>query len=720
MPHPLDLSLVRIYDTNETVVGAAFLVGDQHVLTCAHVLLSAGVKIQLPELPSEIIRLDFPLLAANKPRFARICLWDEAKDIAGLELTSDPPAGASPVRLINTEDVWDHKFRTFGFPAGYDDGVWASGVLKAKIGGDLIQFEDIKEQGSRVQPGFSGAPVWDETLGGVIGMVSSSDTDKKAKIAFCIPFDVLSVWDQVANRVVHEKSGAHLFVCYKRNAVPDQELVKVVSEKLTQQGHTVFTDTSIRSGVNWLDRIDDEIKKSDFLVVFISSASANSEMVQSEIRRAYEYRKLYGHPQILPVRIAYNDLLPYSIDAFLNPLQYVIWDNESDTERVLQEITQAIQGDLPIKAPIESKQFAISNLSEDGRIVQNDFLIAPLPQFDPRFLDNLETPGGAVKIRDNFYVEREADERLSKQVIRSGSTVTIRAARQTGKSSLLIRGIQHAKQAGTQVVHLDMQRVDSGHTASIENFIRYLAEYIVLKLKLDVDEIERHWRKGLSPQENLSNFFEDYVLDRSDKNILLAIDEIDLLLKTDFYGEFFALLRSWHNNRASDEQWDKLNIAMVIATEPYLLIPDNTQSPFNVGLTLYLEDFKAEQVKELNTKHGSPVASTDFSSMMELLGGHPYLTRKTFYALVTEKNNWKQFHKTVAQDHGPFGDHLRRLHWMIRDDKKLKDAFKLVTQGKPCPEDMVYKLLQAGLVKASGVVCKPRCELYRNYFENKL
>jgi hypothetical protein len=317
-------------------------------------------------------------------------------------------------------------------------------------------------------------------------------------------------------------------------------------------------------------------------------------------------------------------------------------------------------------------------------------------------------------------VEREADERLRKQVIRSGSTVTIRAARQTGKSSLLIRGIQYAKQAGTQVVHLDMQRVDSGHTASIENFIRYLAEYVVLKLKLDVDEIERHWRKGLSPQENLSNFFEDYVLDRSDKNILLAIDEIDLLLKTDFYGEFFALLRSWHNNRASDERWDKLNIAMVIATEPYLLIPDNTQSPFNVGITLYLEDFKAEQVKALNIKHGSPLASTDFSSMMELLGGHPYLTRKAFYTFVTEKATWNQFHKTAVQDHGPFGDHLRRLHWMIRDDKKLKDAFKLVTQGKPCPEDMLYNLLQAGLVKASGDVCKPRCGLYCSYFENKL
>jgi hypothetical protein len=39
-------------------------------------------------------------------------------------------------------------------------------------------------------------------------------------------------------------------------------------------------------------------------------------MVQAEIRRAYEYRRLQGYPHTPPVRVIYEGLLPYSIDAF--------------------------------------------------------------------------------------------------------------------------------------------------------------------------------------------------------------------------------------------------------------------------------------------------------------------------------------------------------------------------------------------------------------------
>ena len=718
MTDSLGLSIARVYSKNGAIAGTAFLVGDRHLLTCAHVIHAAGIVAGQTSLPSETITLDFPLLTPEKTCYARICFWDEGRDIAGLELTGDPPVGTSPVRLLKADHVWDDGFRSVGFPQGYNNGVWATGKIKGRTGGNLIQIEDVKETGYQVQPGFSGAPVWDQALGGVIGMVSSSDTDKKAKVAFCIPSDVLAVWDQVANKIGIAQQRARLFMCYKRHAQPDQQIVDALAAQLTQQGHTVFVDTTMRSGENWLERISAEIEQSDFLVVFLSNESAHSEMVQSEIRRAYELRKRNGHPQILPIRIAYHDLLPYTIDAFLNPLQYIVWEQDADTPRLLQELTQAIQGNLPVKAPVELS--APVAFSEDGRVLRGEKESAPLPAFDPRILNELDAPGGAVKLRDTFYIERDADARFKNQVLRLGSTVTIRAARQTGKSSLLVRGIQQAKQAGSRIVHLDMQQVDAQHLTSMAHFTRYLAEYIVRQLRLNPEIIDRSWHKGISPQDNLSNFLEDDVLDAADTSLLLAMDEIDGLLKTSFYGEFFALLRSWHNKRAADERWDKLNIAMVISTEPYLLIPDMTQSPFNVGLTLYLEDFSADQVQVLNTRHGSPVAPEHFPRFMALFGGHPYLTRKALYTLVTENRPWSQLEKTAADEHGPFGDHLRRFHWLIRDDEKLKDALKRVIKTNRCPEEMLYRLLRAGLVQASGDLCKCRCELYRIYFEGKL
>jgi hypothetical protein len=479
----------------------------------------------------------------------------------------------------------------------------------------------------------------------------------------------------------------------------------------------------LRTGEAWLEEIDSQIKVSDFLVVLLSEESADSEMVKAEVIRAYEYRKLQGKPHTLPVRIAYEGLLPYSIAAFLDPLQYVVWRGEEDNKRVGQDILAAIEGRMqkrpPIQARSEDEKLVIS---EDGRPVTDDTTLhPPLPEFDPRFLEELEAPGGAVKLADKFYIERNADTRLKREILKSGTTTTIRASRQTGKSSLLVRGMHHAREYGAKVVNLDLQRVDTDFLQTPDNFLHYLAEFIARKLRLDLAVVEKLWRGSLGPQDKLTYLLEDYILPESDAIVVLTLDEADRLLQTDFYKDFFSLVRSWHNSRALDEQWNKLNIVMVISTEPYLLIADMNQSPFNVGLSLYLKDFNEAQVLDLNQRYGSPVQEGDFPHLIRLLNGHPYLTRKALYTMVTERLTWTELARVAPKDQGPFGDHLRHNHWLLRNEPDLKEALKRIVHDERCKDEMAFfRLLRAGLVKGSGDVCKCRCELYRMYFEDKL
>jgi hypothetical protein len=345
----------------------------------------------------------------------------------------------------------------------------------------------------------------------------------------------------------------------------------------------------------------------------------------------------------------------------------------------------------------------------------------PLPEFDPRLLQELETPGGAVQLNDRFYVERDADARLKREIVKAGTITTIRAPRQTGKSSLWVRGVQHARQNGFKVVNLDMQRVDQDHLKRLDIFLRYLAEFTVRKLRLDDKQVERLWRGSLGPQDKLTFLFEDYVLPESGAPVVLAIDEADRLLETPLHNDFFALLRFWYNSRASDELWKRLNILMVISTEPYLLIADVNQSPFNVGLRLYLQDFDEAQVRDLNRRHGSPVPERDLVQSMTLLNGHPYLTRKALYVLVAEGWTWPELVRVAAADDGPFGDHLRRYHWLLRDEPDLKEALKQIIRHGRCEDESVFfRLLRAGLATRHGGVCRCRCDLYRLYFEEKL
>ncbi len=517
-------------------------------------------------------------------------------------------------------------------------------------------------------------------------------------------------------------TDTQIFICYKRHLVYDQQLAVYLQNFLAAQGCRVFIDLKLQPGQTWLEEIDRQIKTSHFFIALLSEEAANSEMVQAEIRRAYEYHKRQGHPYILPVRMKYEGLLPYKIDALLDPLQYVLWRSRADNQRVGRDILAAIANRLPPQPPLRTPPTSETIISEDGSlIIDENSLSAPLPAFDPRFLDELEAPGGTVKLRDKFYIEREADGLLKRQMIKGGALTTIRASRQKGKSSLLVRGVQHARQHGAKTVILDLQRIDSYYLTSYAAFLGYLAEFVAHKLQLDLALVQNLWAGSQGPQEKLTSIFEDYLLPACAVPLVLAIDEADSLLSTDFYNDFFGLVRSWYNSAAYEEQWDKLNLALVISTEPHLLIADLGQSPFNVGLKLYLENFSYNQVHDLNWRHGSPVAEADFPALMRLLNGHPYLTRKALYTLAAEGLTWADLTRRAAAEDGPFSDHLRRQLWLLRNESTLKAALSDIVHHQRCADELAFfRLLRAGLVQRDGDLYTCSCDLYHRYFVDKL
>jgi hypothetical protein len=205
----LESSVIRIYSNSGKVVGAGFLVSPKRILTCAHVVADAlGLPRKTAEMPDAEISLDFPILAAKQLFKARVVFWrpvnpDEfAEDIAGLELDSSPPEAAQPARLITSDDLWRHPFQVLGFPAGQPNGVWADGELRAGLANGWVQLEGVKETGYRLEPGFSGAPIWDETLQGVAGMAVAAEINRPdAKAAFMIPTKVLcAAWTELGEQ----------------------------------------------------------------------------------------------------------------------------------------------------------------------------------------------------------------------------------------------------------------------------------------------------------------------------------------------------------------------------------------------------------------------------------------------------------------------------------------------------------------------------------------
>lgn len=198
-------SITRIHHGNGAIVGAGFLVTDQYAITCAHVITqSLGIPQNTLDSPTDLISMDFPLIAPGEKLTAQVSFWlpvqpisttplKDGEDIAVLRLESKLPNLAQPAPLVAAEDFWEHPFRVFGFPQGCDMGVWASGVLRDKLGNGWVSMENVKVPGFPVEPGFSGAPIWDEKLAGVVGMtVAAERRREKVQAAFMIPTQILS------------------------------------------------------------------------------------------------------------------------------------------------------------------------------------------------------------------------------------------------------------------------------------------------------------------------------------------------------------------------------------------------------------------------------------------------------------------------------------------------------------------------------------------------
>ena len=209
----LEFSVVRIYkqrknqDDEIEIVGAGFLISSEYLITCAHVVNeSLGLIVTSAEKPTDIIECDFPIIASGTSLKTTVEVWypvkinsNDPQDIAILKLEDSVPSQAQPVSLITYKigDLSDHNYKAYGFSR--NEGVWSDGKIQGDIANNKIQIEDNKSTGYAVEGGFSGTAIWDEQLGGVVGMAVMADKEKMfAKSAFFIPTNVLlKAWNKL-------------------------------------------------------------------------------------------------------------------------------------------------------------------------------------------------------------------------------------------------------------------------------------------------------------------------------------------------------------------------------------------------------------------------------------------------------------------------------------------------------------------------------------------
>jgi len=484
--------------------------------------------------------------------------------------------------------------------------------------------------------------------------------------------------DQASRRYRIEPQ--RLFFLDSGRAEPNEVRADLESA-LSDDGHD--TQSSQEKGIAWAKSVEARIRSADAVIAFITKDSANSDLLQYELEVAMDERRKRGRPQILPIWMQDGPTTNGPLAALNRNLHYAVWNRSDGNDKVVSEVRAA--------------------------------LASGLAEVEP---ERLDTTGGAVPIDSKFYVRRPADDEFEDALLGHESIVLVKGPRQIGKTSLIGRGVELARELGWRVTSTDFQKLSGRQLDSDTDFYRVIATTLSRELGFDFD-YERDWLEVLGPNLNMDGFVRSLVAS-SDLPLVWFIDEADRLFQAPFASDFFGLVRSWHNARATDRRgpWGRLTVVIGYATEAHLFIKDLNQSPFNVGRAVPMTMFGLESLADLNGRYGHPIKEkSDLEALHALIGGQPFLTRRALDVLSQGRMDVATLFRTADSEDGPFGDHLKRLLVSVTQLPMVWEALTRSLASPDLPDsEGLQRLVAAGiLVRSSDKGYRLASELYHRF-----
>ncbi len=535
---------------------------------------------------------------------------------------------------------------------------------------------------------------------------------------------------------------------------PDSHLAQQLQEAIAGAGHHVRTIAIGKVPSSWpasdtagLSQIDREIESCNYLILLLSPQAAMSEIVIEQLRKAKDRQNplLNSPPIILPIRVNCPATLPFNHDLrnYLLGTCQREWKSATDTPIIIQEILNFLSNNVEWTRQQDAipcwEEWKTVGIEEWEREINTAFnqvnspvsqpptpdisvkIPSPLPVAEP------ELPRGQVRLESAFYIRRNPYEsQCYQEVLHPGALIRLKAPRQMGKTSLMARILDHAREQGYRTVPLSFQHADKGIFANLNSLLRWFCARVARKLRLPY-LVEDYWTETFGSKDNCTAFFEDCLLPETETPLVLGLDEVDRVFQyPKIADDFFSLLRAWYEEAGygdpDSELWQKLRLVIVHSTEVYIPL-DINQSPFNVGLPIHLPEFSPEQVNDLALRHGLNLTAIQIQNLMQLIGGHPYLIRLAFYHIVRQQITLSQLLETASTEAGIYSDHLRRHLWNLQQHPELSEAFRqVVTQQTPIElkPAFAFKLHSMGLVHLQADRVTPRFELYRDYFYHRL
>jgi hypothetical protein len=513
------------------------------------------------------------------------------------------------------------------------------------------------------------------------------------------------------------------FISYSSKE-PDAKIAMLFNKGLLQKGFQTFiAATTLNLGDDWAKVIEKEINSFDYFLVLLSENSIASDMVIEEIRRArkyYDSKPDNNKPGIFPIRInlSMSQGINYDIEGYINKFQQRVWKKDSDTELFLNEIFLKIEAkSSPVLHDTEVK-----NLPEQTFNTTIPSPVAPLVN-----------PGGAVRLDSPFYVERTLEKEFIESVSAESALLRITAPRQFGKTSLLNRVIKYAKDSGHAITAVSLQLMDSDKLNSLSYVFQFICRSICDQNNMrdteTIEEVSDMYGENNSSDSEIgkfTDFLDSRVLQRITSPFFLAIDESDRLFQypkiaKSFFGVFRALNDLSNSGVEKYEKFRRFKLGFAYAADVTFTTFEENQSPFNVGNEYILVEFSREQVRTLSIQHGLSLSGQQVEALYDLVGGHPFLVRKSLYYLSKRTYTFQDLQNTASQDGGPFDDTLRKIFWAVTRKPEYSNMLRKILHGSELEDyNLSDKLRASGIIDGNFPHMRIKNKLLTSFLSNKL
>jgi hypothetical protein len=344
------------------------------------------------------------------------------------------------------------------------------------------------------------------------------------------------------------------------------------------------------------------------------------------------------------------------------------------------------------------------------------------------------TVGGTVQAGGGFYISRRADDELL-NLCRQSAFAYILTARQTGKSSLMVRTADRLAKENIRPVMIDLTQI--GAQVTPEQWYLGLLAVIEGQLALSTDAAA-WWREraSLGFTQRLTDFFQKVLLREIAEPVVVFVDEIGATLGLDFTDDFFAAIRYLYNARAAAPEFKRLSFTLIGVATPGDLIRDPQRTPFGVGQRVDLGDFTYEEAAPLAEGLNLPpgAAKQALRWAMKWTNGHPYLTQRLCQAMADARRlRWieSDVDRLVADTFfGVMGEQDDNLQF-VRDmlTKRAPDVegalttYREIRAGNPAPDEwhspVKSHLNLSGVVRREHAELRVRNPIYAAVFDER-